>query len=80
MLNHFKVKEEAENFALYIKTKFVRYLVNLTLSSMHITKDNFRFVPTMEFSRTWTDNELYSYFDLNDEEIKDIESTIREMK
>lgn len=47
---------------------------------MHITKDNFRFVPTMEFSRTWTDNELYSYFDLNDEEIKDIESTIREMK
>lgn len=80
LLNHFKVKEEAENFAIYIKTKFVRYLVNLTLSSMHITKDNFRFVPTMEFSRTWTDNELYSYFDLNDEEIKDIESTIREMK
>lgn len=80
LLNHFKTKEEAVDFASYIKTKFVRYLVSLTLSSMHITKDNFRFVPILDFSKIWTDTELYAYFELTEDEIKDIEENIREMK
>lgn len=33
------------NCAEYIKTKFVRYLIHLTLSSIHITRKNFSFVP-----------------------------------
>lgn len=80
LLNHFETKKEADVFATYIKTKFARYLISLTLSSMHITKDNFRFVPTLDFSKPWTDAELYSYFELTDDEIKDIEDNIREMK
>ena len=80
LLNHFKSRQEADIFSSYIKTKFARYLVNLTLSSMHITKDNFRFVPIMDFSKFNTDDKLYSYFDLSSDEINDIESTIREMK
>ncbi len=80
LLNHFKSRQEADIFSSYIKTKFVRYLVNLTLSSMHITKDNFRFVPIMDFSKFNTDDKLYSYFDLSNDEINDIENTIKEMK
>lgn len=80
LLNHFKNIEDATNFANYIKTKFVRYLILLTLSSMHITKDNFRFVPVIDFSKSWTDKDLYLYFKLTEEEILDIENSIREMK
>ncbi len=80
LLNHFKTYDEAVRFSNYIKTKFVRYLVYLTMSSMHITKDNFRFVPVLDFSKSWPDQELYSYFDLSEEEINDIESSIKEMK
>lgn len=80
LLDHFKAKKEADDFAAYVKTKFVRYLVNLTLSSMHITKDNFRFVPILDFTNSWTDEKLYSYYELTSDEIEDIEKTIKEMK
>ena len=79
LLGDFETEEEANNFASYIKTRFVRYLVLLTLSSMHITKDNFMFVPKVDFNKKWSDPELYSMFGLNEKEINDIETSIREM-
>lgn len=71
---------EAENYASYIKTKFVRFLVLQTLSSMHITQSNFRFVPIQDFTRHWTDEELYKKYNLSDEEIQFIESMIKPME
>lgn len=79
LLGDFKTLEEAENYASYIRTRFARYLLSLTLSSMHITKDNFMFVPQVDVSKSWSDKELYELYELNDEEIRDIETSIREM-
>lgn len=70
----------AENFAIYIRTKFVRFLISLTLSSLHITKSNFVFVPLQDFSKPWTDEELYAKYGLSEEEIAFIESMIRPME
>lgn len=79
LLGDFKTLEEAKNYASYIRTRFARYLLSLTLSSMHITKDNFMFVPQVDVSKSWSDKELYELYELNDEEIRDIETSIREM-
>ena len=76
-LGCFETKEEAENCASYVQTNFLRFLVLLTLSSMHITKLNFQFVPLVDFQKKWTDAELYEMFELSADEIAYIESLIR---
>ena len=80
ILGGFDTKEEAENYATYIKTKFVRFLVFLTLSSMHITQSNFQFVPIQSWEKSWTDEELYAKYNLTEEEISFIESMIKPME
>ena len=72
--------KEANNCASYFRTKFARYLIALTLSSMHIVKQNYQFVPLQDFSKPWTDEELYKKYGLTDEEIQFIESMIRPME
>jgi len=80
LLDYFDTIEEAKNCASYFKTRFVRYLINLTMSGMNISKDNFQFVPAQDFSEPWTDEKLYAKYGLTDEEINFIESMIRPME
>jgi len=80
VLGTFLDEEEANNFADYIRTRFARYLVFLTLSSMHIVRDNFRFVPILDFKKNWTESELYRRYELTNTEISYIESLIRPME
>jgi len=80
LLGVYDSKTEADNCASYYRTKFVRSLISLTLTSMNITKDNFQFVPLQDFSKPWTDEELYKKYGLTDEEIQFIESMIRPME
>lgn len=67
------------NCANYIKTKFVRFMIQLTLSSMHIAQKNFSFVPLQNFNVEWTDEKLYKKYGLSKDEITFIESMIRPM-
>ncbi len=78
-IGFFDTKLEAENYSKYMQCKFTRYMMRVTYSSVHIKKNNFIFVPKLDFTKTWTDNDLYSYFGLNDEEIRVIETTMRVM-
>jgi site-specific DNA-methyltransferase (adenine-specific) len=80
VINSFKNKAEALNCAQYISTKFARYLISITLSSMHIVRENFAFVPLQDFSKSWTDNDLNEKYGLTDNEIATIESKIRPME
>jgi hypothetical protein len=79
ILGGFNTYEEADNYASYIRTKFVRFLVLQTLSSMHITQSNFQFVPIQDWSKPWTDKELYSMYNLTAAEISYIESMVKPM-
>lgn len=80
LLNSFELKTEAQNFQSYVATKFVRYLISLTLSSMHITRDSFKFVPNQDFKESWTDEKLFKKYNLTEGEIELIESMIRPME
>ncbi|MFA5629176.1 MAG: Eco57I restriction-modification methylase domain-containing protein [Dehalococcoidales bacterium] len=75
----FDSKEEAYNCKKYLSSKMARFLLLQTLSSINISKDKFRFVPVQDFSKPWTDEELYKKYNLTDEEIGFIESMIKPM-
>jgi len=74
---HFGDPEQAENYAHYLSTKFVRFLVLQRKISQHVTPDRFAFVPIVDFSQRWTDLDLYSRFELAPEEIAYIEASIK---
>lgn len=70
----------AKNVCKYLKTKFVRFLIQLTLVGMNMSIDNFRYVPWVDFNKEWTDLNLYKKYSLSSNEIEVIETMIREMK
>lgn len=73
-------KREALNLHSYLSTMFVRFLMLQAMTGIMINKDAFQFVPLQDFTRPWTDEELYAKYDLTDEEIQFIESMIRPME
>ena len=80
VIGRFTDKSKADNLLSYLKTKFVRFLVLQTITSINITRNNYQFVPLQDFSKPWTDEELYKKYGLTDEEIQFIESMIRPME
>lgn len=71
---------EAENVISYIKTKFFHFLLGLKKITQDTTQAVYEFVPMQDFSKPWTDKELYEKYGLTDEEIAFIESMIRPME
>ncbi len=71
--------EEAKNTLIYLKTKFVRFLILQAMSSINLSKLVFPFVPMQDFSKPWTDEELYKKYKLTKDEIDFIESMIKPM-
>ena len=73
VINSYDTEEEATNLYNYLKTKFARFLILQATSSIMIAKTSFCFVPVQDFTKPWTDEELYSKYDLADNEIALIE-------
>lgn len=80
LLAAFDSKAEAIHFAEYMCLRFPRFLLHETYSSMNISKQNFRFAPFLDYSKEWTDKELFKRYGCNEEEISMIESIIRPME
>jgi site-specific DNA-methyltransferase (adenine-specific) len=56
-------------------------MVLLRTVSQDITRDNYRWVPDLgDYSKSWTDEELYQMFGLTKQEQAYIESKIKELK
>lgn len=73
-------KQESINVIRYIKTRFFRFLVLLKKPTQHAAQKVYEFVPMQDFSKSWTDKELYEKYDLTQEEIDFIESMVRPME
>ena len=71
---------ECTNMLQYLKTRFVRALIAMATSTQQMSKANFRFVPLQDFSKPWTDEELYKKYNLTEDEIAFIESMIKPME
>nr|WP_269800325.1 Eco57I restriction-modification methylase domain-containing protein [Microbacterium sp. BR1] len=69
---------EARNLAIYMRTRFVRFLVSLRKITQNITRDSYLFVPRLSMDRVWTDRDLYERYDIDSEQVSFIESLIAE--
>lgn len=71
---------EVENFYGYLQTKFARFLILQTLSSINLSREKYTFVPMQDFSKSWSDADLYKKYELTNEESAFIEDTIKPME
>ncbi|MBS1867935.1 MAG: restriction endonuclease, partial [Acidobacteria bacterium] len=75
---HFGNEKDAINYAQYLRTRFVRFLVSLRKATQHATRDVYSFVPDLPLNQEWTDAKLYKRYGLNKDEIAFIESQVAE--
>lgn len=80
VVNSYDTEAEAVGLYSYLKTKFARFLIMQATSSIMITRGCFMFVPVQNFAEEWTDEKLYKKYELTEDEIAFIESTIRVME
>jgi hypothetical protein len=73
---HFKSEAEAINYAAYLRTRFVRFLVSLRKSTQDALRAVYAFVPDLPLDRAWTDAALYERYGLSAAEIAFIESQV----
>lgn len=80
IIGPFNSLEITKNVTMYIATRFFRFLVFLRKISQDATQKVYSFVPMQDFSKPWTDKELYEKYNLTEEEINFIESMIKPME
>jgi site-specific DNA-methyltransferase (adenine-specific) len=80
IIGNYDRKDLADNLLGYLYTKFVRFLLLVTMSSINLSKSVFWVVPLQDFSHPWTDEMLYKKYGLTEDEIAFIESMIRPME
>ena len=79
LVGPFNSKEETLKVQKYMKTKFFRFMVGIR-KNKNMPRDTYKFVPILDFKKDWTDEELYKYFDLSNDQIDYIEKMIEEAK
>jgi len=76
----FNSKEEAESALSYLSCRLTRLLIQLRKASQHVTSRVYGFVPAQEWTKQWTDSDLYAKYRLTDEEIAFVEKVVRPME
>lgn len=79
MIDRFKKEIQAQRFAGYLRTRFVRFLVSLRKYTQHLYNERFQFVPDLPMDREWTDVMLYKKYGITKDDIAFIESMVRPM-
>lgn len=80
VIGPFTNKEQCENVMSYIKTKFFHFMLGLKKITQDGMRGVYQFVPQQDFSKPWTDEELYKKYKLTEEEIAYIETMVRPME
>ena len=75
----FNTELEAENYLGYLKTKFVRFLLQQIAITQQLSRSTFGYVPMQNFKENWTDEKLYKKYNLLENEIDFIDKIIKEM-
>lgn len=72
----FDTLEEAENVMSYVNTKFFHFLVSIVKITQAAAKHVYKLVPMQDFSKPWTDAELYDKYGFTEDEVAFIESSV----
>ena len=75
----FATKAEAENALSYLTCRLTRLMILLHKPSQDTTRKVYTFVPKQDWSRPWTDADLYARYGITQDEIDFIEKVVRPM-
>ena len=79
LIGPFENEKILNNVLVYINSNFFHFMLGLKKYTQDATAKVYQFVPIQDFSKPWTDEELYKKYNLTQEEINFIESMIRPM-
>lgn len=68
VIGPFKSEIVARNVATYMGTQFFRFMLTLMRVSQHVTRGVYSLAPTQDFSRSWSDDDLYKRYGLGEAE------------
>ena len=77
VLGIFDSKEECENFMSYIATQFFHFLLSLRKFTQNCTKKVYGYIPVQDFSKPWTDDELFTKYNFSEDDIEFIKSMVK---
>ena len=72
-------KEAAESLLSYLSCRLTRFLILLHKPSQDTTRKVYTFVPMQEWTKRWTDEDLYAKYGISASEIEFIEKVVRPM-
>lgn len=75
----FETKREAESALSYLSCRLTRLLILLHKPSQDTTRKVYTFVPMQEWTKTWTDDDLYAKYRITHDEIAFINKLVRPM-
>jgi site-specific DNA-methyltransferase (adenine-specific) len=75
----FDSRAEAESALSYLSCRLTRLLILLHKPSQDTTRKVYTFVPTQEWTKQWTDQDLYAKYGISTSEIEFIEKVVRPM-
>lgn len=61
-------ESESKSLVSYMDTKFCNFFLSLRKKTQNMKPDTCRWIPIVPFDREWTDEELFDYFELTEEE------------
>ena len=76
----FDTEDEMQNCWSYIKTKFFRSMLAVKKNDQGAASGVYEFIPLQDFSKPWSDEELYKKYNLSNEEIEFIETNVEGME
>lgn len=72
----FETRDEAENLAGYMRTKFFHFLLGQLKNTQQMSPSMFKLVPLLDFKEKWNDTKLYEKYHLSNEEIAFINESV----
>lgn len=79
-ISPFNTQAEAESALSYLSCRLTRLLILLHKPSQDTTRKVYTFVPTQEWTKRWTDEDLYAKYGITASEIDFIEKVVRPME
>ena len=76
VIGPFDNEEICKNVISYINTRFFHFLVSIVKITQAAAKHVYKYVPMQDFSKPWTDDELFKKYGFSKEDIEYIESSV----
>lgn len=80
VIGPFNSIESARNAISYTQTKFFHIMVSIMKITQNTMQKAYSAVPIQDFTKPWSDDELYDKYGISEKEIAFIESTIKPME